>query len=417
MSTGYLKMATTGEDSAKKREDKRKRDGEESEEERMRDMKRKKEEESEEERKRRREMKRKKEEESEDERKRRRGDDARQLEDQEPIPGSSQDAGSSSPYPKFSINRLIVHQMLGRGGFGEVVLASVPGQDTYVAIKGISKAKTRAASLQRERRVLLLARDCPFLCHLYAAQQSQDHAYFIMEYLSGSSLEKLIRMCGCLNIDNVRFYAAEITCGLQFLHRQNIVHRDIKTENIMLDREGHIRIIDLGLAQDGVTSTNKTNGVTGTFVYMAPEVLWRMDYDTAVDWWSLGIVVCRMSAGCSPFYYGTKKKKAYKSITTEEPNIPAWLPADLQHLIQELLCKDPDKRLGKYNNIRDHPFFYSINWEELEKRRARPPFRPFKAPLEDEDLHWPEFKTPLHPEAGFSYTSPSWDRMIRKSQQ
>ncbi|XP_069836315.1 protein kinase C delta type-like [Dendropsophus ebraccatus] len=401
MSTGYLKMATTGEDSAKKREDKRKRDEERKEEE--------------EKKKWRRDMKRKMKEESEEERKRRRVEDARQLEDKEPIPGSSQDPGSSSPYPKFNINRLIVHQMLGRGGFGEVVLASVRGQNTYVAIKGMDKKKTKAASLQRERRVLLLARGCPFLCHLYAAQQSQDHAYFIMEYLSGSSLEELIRMCGCLNTDNVRFYAAEIACGLQFLHGKNIVHRDIKPENIMLDREGHIRIVDLGLAQDGVTSSNKTNGVTGTFVYMAPEVLRRMDYDTAVDWWSLGIVVCRMSAGCSPFYYGTKKKKAYKSITTEEPNIPAWFPADLQHLIQDLLCKDPDKRLGKYNNIRDHAFFYSTNWEELERRRAQPPFTPFKAPLKDEDLHWPEYKTPLHPEAGFSYTSPSWDRMMKKT--
>ncbi|XP_077155238.1 protein kinase C-like 1 [Ranitomeya variabilis] len=106
-------------------------------------------------------------------------------------------------------------------------------------------------TILRERRILLAARHCPFLCHLYAAHQSQHRAYFIMEYLSGGSVEDLIRMCGCLNIGNVRFYTAEMVSGLQFLHGHNIVHRDIKPDNIMLDADGHIRIIDLGLAQDG----------------------------------------------------------------------------------------------------------------------------------------------------------------------
>ncbi|XP_069597873.1 RAC-gamma serine/threonine-protein kinase-like [Ranitomeya imitator] len=92
----------------------------------------------------------------------------------------------------------------------------------------------------------------------------------------------LIETYGSLNIDNVRFYTAEIVCGLQFLHG-HIIHRDIKRDNIMLDADGHIRIIDLGLAQDGVTSSNNISGVTGTFHFMAPEVLRKRGYGTAVD--------------------------------------------------------------------------------------------------------------------------------------
>ncbi|CAJ0965199.1 unnamed protein product [Ranitomeya imitator] len=161
-----------------------------------------------------------------------------------------------------------------------VVLASVPSRNTYMAVKIIKKKKVNENIIMREQRVLLAAKDCPLLCHLYAAQQSRKRAYFITEYLSGGSLEDLIEMHGCLDIDNVR---------------------DIKPENIMLDADGHIRLIDLGLAQDSVTSSNNISGVTGTFHYMAPEVLHEKGYGTAVDWWSLGIVVSEMATGLSSF--------------------------------------------------------------------------------------------------------------------
>ncbi|XP_075197659.1 protein kinase C delta type-like [Anomaloglossus baeobatrachus] len=296
----------------------------------------------------------------------------------------------------------------------QVVLASVPGRNIQMAIKMITKKEDNENIIMRERRMLLAARDCPFLCHLYAAHQSLSRAYFITEYLPGGSLDDLIRMCGCLNIGNVRFYTAEIVCGLQFLHGQNIVHRDIKPENIMLDADGHIRIIDLGFAIDGVTASNTISGVTGTFPYMAPEVLHRQQYGAAVDWWSLGIVVSRMATGCSPFYYGPVKKMAYKSITTEKPKFPSWLDAEVKHLIKKLLRKDPQKRLGVCGNIRAHPFFNTIGWEDLERRRARPPFIPFRPVLENHHLQWPEQQV-HHPVAEFTYMSPSWARWMKRS--
>ncbi|XP_073421310.1 ribosomal protein S6 kinase 2 beta-like [Dendrobates tinctorius] len=292
--------------------------------------------------------------------------------------------------------------------FHLVVLASVPGRNINVAVKMITK-RDNEDTIMRERRILLASRDCPFLCHLYAAHQSQHRAYFITEYLSGGSLEDLIKMCGCLNIGNVRFYTAEMVCGLQFLHGHNIIHRDIKPDNIMLDADGHIRIIDLGLAQDGVSSSKNISGVTGTFHYMAPEVLRRKRYGAAVDWWSLGIVVSRMAAGRSPFYNGPFKQMAFKAIINEKPKFPSWLDADVKHLINRLLRKDPQTRLGVSGNIREHPFFTTIGWKDLEERRAEPPFTPFRPVLENHHLQWPEH-TVLHPVAGFTYMSPSWAR-------
>ncbi|XP_071994444.1 protein kinase C theta type-like [Engystomops pustulosus] len=345
----------------------------------------------------------------------RRGEIAGLLEDDGPRPGSSQDPVTSSPYPDFYVYRLTIHQVLGRGGFGKVVLASFPGRNTFMAVKVVLKTPDNTAMLMRERRILQTARECPFLCHLYAAHQSQHGAYFITEYLSGGSLQALIRMCGSLNIDNVRFYTAEIVCGLQFLHGHNIIHRDLKPGNIMLDRSGHIRIIDLGLARDGVTSSNKTRGVVGTTCFMAPEVLLDEEYDAAVDWWSLGIVVSIMSSGYSPFYYGPIRSEAVESIITEMPEIPPWLASDLKHLIKNLLRKNPEMRLGVSGNIRHHPFFDSIGWEDLEAGRAQPPFTPFRAVLKNKHLQWPGDETPTNPVAEFSYMSPSWARMMERS--
>ncbi|KAM4014770.1 protein kinase C delta type-like [Anomaloglossus baeobatrachus] len=308
------------------------------------------------------------------------------------------------------MSHYIIHKILGRGSYGRVVLTSVPGRNIQMAVKIIEKKEGNTKTILRERRILLAARDCPFLCHLYAAQQSRKLAFFIMEYLSGGSLKAMIDMCGYLNTDTIRFYTAEMVCGLQFLHGHNIVHRDLKPENIMLDAEGHIRIIDLGLARDGVTSSNTICGVTGTLRYMAPEVLAKTSYGTAVDWWSLGIVVSMMATGRSPFNIGSVGKTAYQVVSKEEPEIPSWLDADLKHLIQQLLQKDPQERLGVCGNIRAHPFFTTIGWEDLEKRRARPPFTPFRPVLENILMQWPEAKTALDPVAGFNYISPSWAR-------
>lgn len=290
----------------------------------------------------------------------------------------------------------------------KVVLASVPRRNIYKAIKVISRGDN-AEALQQERRILLAARDCPFLCHLCAALQTQDSAYLIMEYLSGGSLESLLKMCRSLNTDSVRYYTAELICGLQFLHRRGIVHRDIKPANIMLDRDGHIRIIDLGLAQDGMTASRKIRGQAGTLRYMAPEVLLDEEYDVAVDWWSLGIVVSKMSSGRSPFYNGRERPLILESIITEKPQLPPGLNKDLKHLMKNLLRKSPERRLGVSGNIRDHPFFGTICWEDLEMRRAQPPFKPFQQQvLKKKHLEQPEDEPALDPVLSFSFLSPSW---------
>ncbi|CAJ0929288.1 unnamed protein product [Ranitomeya imitator] len=132
--------------------------------------------------------------------------------------------------------------------------------------------------------------------------------------------------------------------------------RDNKPANIILDKDGHVQIIDLGVAKDCLTASSKIYGWTGTFRYMAPEVLLET---------------------VPPRSNGPQKQIVYKTITTEKPKFPTWLDVDVKHLIKKLLRKNPESRLGVSRNIRDHPFFGTICWEELEQRSALPPFIPF----------------------------------------
>ncbi|KAM4031876.1 LOW QUALITY PROTEIN: protein kinase C delta type-like [Anomaloglossus baeobatrachus] len=337
------------------------------------------------------------------------GPNARELEDEEPraeLKKSVVVLGPSTAITPISNSQLDIndykfHQVLGEGSFGQVVLASVCGQNIYKAIKIIDK-QDNAKALRRERRILLAARDCPFVSHLDAALQSQSEAYFIMEYLSGGSLESLIKMSGKLNIETTRFITAELICGLQFLHGHGIAHRDIKPANIMLDKDGHARIIDLGVAKDGLTASKKIYGRTGTFHYMAPEVLLEKSYTAAVDWWSLGIVVSKMSTGRSPFYNGPQKQAVYKSITTERPKFPTWLDVDVKHLIKKLLRKNPETRLGVSGNIRDHPFWdHLLGGTGAEESTA--PLYTFPSCSGVNHLDWPEDKPPLHPVSDYSF--------------
>ncbi|XP_066438390.1 protein kinase C theta type-like isoform X1 [Eleutherodactylus coqui] len=206
----------------------------------------------------------------------------------------------------------------------------------------------------------------------------------------------------------IRFFTAELICGLQFLHQRGIVHRDIKPDNIMLDRDGHIRIIDLGLAQDGLTASSMIRGVEGTTRYMAPEMILKQAYNVAVDWWSMGIVVSRMATGHSPFFDGQQLHIVRQSITTDKPSFPPWLDPDLRHLIKKLLQKDPERRLGLTGNIRSHPFFGDVRWEELEQRRIVPPFKPFPLAVGTGHLDLPEDAPALHPVSDFTFLAPSW---------
>ncbi|XP_063819739.1 protein kinase C theta type-like [Pseudophryne corroboree] len=312
---------------------------------------------------------------------------------------------SSSEKKHFHIRDVVVHATLGKGSFGQVVLASHPVKKRLFAIKMVKKraADEYTEALLRESKILREAQGCPFLSKAYAALQSKAHAFFIMEYLGGGSLEALINTCGYIETDKVQFYTAELILGLEFLHSRGIVHRDIKPENIMLDTEGHIKIIDFGLAQDGLLEGKTISNQTGTYRYMAPEVLLRRPYGCAVDWWSLGVTAARMANGKHPFYNGPHMQQLFRSVLQERPTFSPWLQEDAKDFIKKLLKKKAEHRLRVAHKIRWHPFLRTISWTDIERRRVRPPFLPFKHNLELQTLPGLEYRSGSCPIPGFSF--------------
>ncbi|XP_041419726.1 protein kinase C delta type-like [Xenopus laevis] len=234
-----------------------------------------------------------------------------------------------------------------------------------------------------------------------------------MEYASGGSLHDLIGDRQHLEEREVIFYSAEMVCGLQYLHSRGIIHRDIKPGNVLLSSEGHVKLADFGVAAE-VFGHNTIHGQAGTLNYMAPEMLLDRDYTAAVDWWSFGVTLCKMATGKSPFQTGCDLPKVKKSILKDQPNIPGWISSELRNLLRKLLKKKPHKRLGINGSIRHHPFYASIDWEELESMRIPPPFQPEPESSEDLNKVTLSFMEVLQNPSednliqGLSYINPSW---------
>ncbi|XP_061213271.1 protein kinase C delta type isoform X2 [Neopsephotus bourkii] len=280
---------------------------------------------------------------------------------------------------KFNIDSFVFHKVLGKGSFGKVLLAELKGKNEFFAIKALKKdvvlIDDDVECTMVEKRVLALAWENPFLTHLYCTFQTKDHLFFVMEFLNGGDLMFHIQDKGRFDLYRATFYGSEILCGLQFLHSKGIIYRDLKLDNVMLDKEGHIKIADFGMCKENVVGDHKASTFCGTPDYIAPEILQGLRYTFSVDWWSFGVLLYEMLIGQSPFH-GDDEDELFESIRVDTPHYPRWITKESKDLLEKLFERDPTRRLGVTGNIRDHPFFKTINWAALEKREVDPPFRP-----------------------------------------
>ncbi|XP_071989139.1 protein kinase C delta type-like [Engystomops pustulosus] len=279
-------------------------------------------------------------------------------------------APSSVQPPGFSrtsdtiIQRLQFHHVLGEGSYGKVVLVVDTISRRQFAVKIVSKrallAKRHKIEVMVEHRVLQLASGCPFLVHADFAFQTKMHLLLGLEYMSCGDFYDFLQSKGPLNIASARFYAAELVCGIQYLHLKGVIHRDLKPGNILVAETGHLKITDFGLALTNMHGDRTATGYAGTAGFVAPEMLAEEEYNAAVDWYSFGAIVNEMVTG----------QCQYDPTLFNETNIGA------QNIILQLLQKDPAKRLGVNGNIREHPFFQRIHWVSVEALRMPPPHFP-----------------------------------------
>ncbi|XP_031218916.1 protein kinase C delta type isoform X4 [Mastomys coucha] len=298
----------------------------------------------------------------------------------------STDSADSDTYSKIwegstwcTLENFTFLKVLGKGSFGKVLLAELKGKERYFAIKCLKKdvvlIDDDVECTMVEKRVLALAWENPFLTHLICTFQTKEHLFFVMEFLNGGDLMFHIQDKGRFELYRATFYAAEIICGLQFLHSKGIIYRDLKLDNVMLDKDGHIKIADFGMCKENIFGEGRASTFCGTPDYIAPEILQGLKYSFSVDWWSFGVLLYEMLIGQSPFH-GDDEDELFESIRVDTPHYPRWITKESKDIMEKLFERDPVKRLGVTGNIRTHPFFKTINWSLLEKRKVEPPFKP-----------------------------------------
>ncbi|XP_063297394.1 serine/threonine-protein kinase N2-like [Pelobates fuscus] len=199
-----------------------------------------------------------------------------------------------------------LRSVLGRGTFGKVLLAKYKDTGNMYALKVIRKGDIESSSildcLLIEKRVFqaVTNRRHPFLINMFGSFHTQDHAVFVMEYAAGGDLKTHLKR-GPFPEPRAVFYLACVVLGLEFLHQQKIIHRDLKLDNIVLDDKGFAKITDFGLCKEGIGYGDTIGSAWGTPLYAAPEVLMGKPYTRAVDWWSAGVVSYAMLSGKFPF--------------------------------------------------------------------------------------------------------------------
>nr|XP_020856045.1 ribosomal protein S6 kinase alpha-5 isoform X2 [Phascolarctos cinereus] len=295
---------------------------------------------------------------------------------------------------KVGIENFELLKVLGTGAYGKVFLVrKISGHDAgkLYAMKVLKKAtivqKAKTAEhTKTERQVLEHIRLSPFLVTLHYAFQTETKLHLILDYINGGELFTHLSQRERFTENEVQIYIGEIVLALEHLHKLGIIYRDIKLENILLDNNGHVVLTDFGLSKEFVADeTERAYSFCGTIEYMAPDIVRGGDagHDKAVDWWSLGVLMYELLTGASPFTVdGEKNSQAEISrrILKSEPPYPQEMSALAKDIIQHLLMKDPKKRLGcgprDADEIKEHPFFQKINWDDLAAKKVPAPFKP-----------------------------------------
>lgn len=285
---------------------------------------------------------------------------------------------------KIGLDDFTFLAVLGKGNFGKVMLAESKHTGQLYAVKVLKKNfiidNREVESTRSEKRVFLIANRerHPFLINLFACFQTENRIYFVMDYVSGGDLMFHIQQ-KMFSAKRAQFYAAEVLLALKHFHDNNVIYRDLKLDNILLSLDGHIKVADYGLCKENMGHGQTTGTFCGTPDFIAPEILLDQKYGRSVDWWALGVLMYQMLLGKSPFH-GNDEDEVYDAILSDEPLYPIHMPRDSVSILQQLLTRDPAKRLGSGTSdaeeIMSHPYFGDVDFEAMLNLRVDAPYKP-----------------------------------------
>ena len=279
---------------------------------------------------------------------------------------------------KIGPQNFICLALLGQGSFGEVYLVNKKYTNEYYAMKVLDKKKIEQQNIFKyamtERNVLSII-NFPFIVKLNYAFQTKEKLFLLLDYCPGGDLSKQLQIQTRFSENKAKFYICEIALAIGELHKHDIIFRDLKPDNIVIDKEGHAMLTDFGLSKEGVHDKQIAKSFCGSVAYLAPEMLNRSGHGKAVDWYLLGVVFFEMLVGIPP-YFSNNQEQIFKNIDKAELIIPNFISKKGQNLIKSLLVKNPAERLGsKYDieEIKEHSYFEDVDWDKVYNREYRPP--------------------------------------------
>lgn len=270
-------------------------------------------------------------------------------------------------------------RVIGEGGWGCVLFTEHIHTGKTYAVKMMSKKgliMEKQVDHAKSEVEILSSLSHPFIVNMYAFEQDSRYIYLIQEFIRGGEFLTLLNQKRCLDVDTTRFFSSQIVLVLEYLHSNNIVYRDLKPENMLVDKSGYLKIIDFGLSKK---IYSKTYTICGTPHYIAPEILLGEGYDNSVDWYSLGVMLYEMMVGMPP-HVANDTMSLFKKIINDKVKFPSNIDPKAKRLIKSLLKKDPSRRIcnksAGIEGIKNCGFFKGIDFNAIHDKDLEPPFFP-----------------------------------------
>ncbi|KAK2595445.1 Serine/threonine kinase [Conoideocrella luteorostrata] len=281
---------------------------------------------------------------------------------------------------EVNLNHFRLLRVVGRGAFGKVRIVERKDTSLSFALKYIRKDEVvkseSVRNIIRERRMLEHVNH-PFICNLRYSFQDIEYMYLVVDLMSGGDLRFHISR-KTFTEEAVRFWIAELGCALRYIHGQNIIHRDVKPDNVLLDADGHVHLTDFNVASDIVPGRVLTSK-SGTLAYLSPEVYSGKGYNVCADWWSLGVLFYECIYNKRPFD-GSSESTLSQQIQNSSPKYPVTQPPvslTCLYAIRAALDHNPQTRMGStWESFIYNDFFKPIDFDLLEQKRIEPIFIP-----------------------------------------
>ncbi|CAD8170900.1 unnamed protein product [Paramecium octaurelia] len=280
---------------------------------------------------------------------------------------------------KVKLGEYDIMNTLGTGSFGRVRLAKQKSNNKYVALKMLKKIEIlrlkQVDHIISEFNILKQIKH-PFLIEMSGYTQDERYLYFVLEYIQGGELFTYLRNAGTVQNEEAQFYSAQVVLMFEYLHTKNIVYRDLKPENLLVQSDGYLKLTDFGFAK---VVEDRTYTLCGTPEYLAPEILLNKGHSKPVDWWCLGIFIYEMLAGIDPFN-DEDPMAIYQKILKGKVKFPRNFDNEAKSLVKHLLEQDVTKRFGNLKNgvddIKSHKWYETLNWKDIINKKIKPQYTP-----------------------------------------